>query len=267
MSSPITADWQYRLVERDFLIGNGTNYDIRFGTGVHGTMGAHRHTVTVEHGTADGRAFGNTWNNGSDITIPVQLEAAPSAVTTRQRAHALSTGWRKLQTGELELEAREPGTPATVMSYFGKPGVIDPSAENYLFGLLVHLCTFECSDAYAYGPAVATADKTATFTIDDSDCGDLEADTDRVIFSVTVDSGSEFTLLHDTGHVTVEGVAAADVVVIDLHNMTCTRNGTAADQLVTDDSDWFFLNGGVDNEIEVDGDVTIDVSHRPAYHR
>lgn len=270
MTSPITADWQYRISERDFLIGNGTSYGILLNPGPAGTVGGPPvNTVHLTRQVADGDILGRSVRAGRQITIPVQLLDEHDAAGVRDLARDLVAGWRVERTGELTLEAREPGTPETVMYYPGKPGTVDVDTRSWYFGLLTASLEWECSDAYGYGATATLEDQTGTFTLDAADLGDTEADTRRATLTIHGDGGTPVLVnTTDDGRdlTFTDALAGGDDYVIDLYTQTVTRSGSNANASVSSSSAWFCLRGGVTNSLTLSGAASVDLTWRPAYH-
>jgi len=270
VSSPITADWQYRISERDFLIGNGTDYDILLNPGPAGTVGGPPvNTVRLARQVADGDILGRSVRGSRQITIPVQVLDERDPAGVRDLARDLVTGWRVERTGELTLEAREPGTPETLMYYPGKPGAVDIDTRAWLFGLLTGTLEWDCSDAYGYGTTNTLDDQSGTFTVSAGDMGDAEADTRRATLTIHGNGGTPALVsTTDDGHdiTFIDALAGGESYVIDLYAQTVTRGGSNANASVSASSSWFVLRGGVTNSLTLTGAATVDLAWRPAYH-
>ncbi len=87
------------------------------------------------------------------ITIPVEWYSTTAALLEAELQNARAAwGTFPGDDGELlRLDIREPGTPETVVSYFGRPRPLTMDRTLYKFARTTGLATFEALDPLTYG--------------------------------------------------------------------------------------------------------------------
>jgi hypothetical protein len=256
--APITTDWQARLVERDFLIGRGTNYPGIGGIRGLGILEPRRSDQARGH--RDGDARGPDRYPARNLFAPVEVIGdTPALVWANYRA--LAVAWRRSDV-DLELAVRIPGGAETSLSFFGRPTGL-PGDPHGLKGHLTTAAEFRC-DPLAYGaPVVSATDSSSPLTITAATLG--EADTDRAVLTVVAAGGTPVVTNTTTGGVISFAGAVTGTYVIDLRAQTVTKAGVNRDQDITAGSPWFDLAGGVNNVITFTGATSVQITHRPAY--
>lgn len=256
----IAADWQARIVERDFLIGRGTDYPGLGGIRGLGILEPRR--TDQARGHRDGDARGVDRYPARNLLLPIEVLGDDDAeVWARYRA--LAVAWRRSRV-DLELQLRIPGAAETMLSYFGRPSGL-PGEPRGLKGHLATTAEFR-ADPYAYGAAVASATDTGSpLTIAAADLGDLDANTDRAVVTVVAAGLAPEIVNTTTGGYVQFADAATGTYLIDLHTQTVTKAGQNRDADLTATSPWFDLAGGVDNVITFLGCTSVQITHRPAY--
>lgn len=162
----ITQDYQVELPDENLLLGCNTDYDIRRDDskdieGITGTPPVKLYDI--ESVGLDGSAPGMDAYQVRQITIPVRVFDMDPA-QARSKLQTLLDAWQLVRRGTTPLDIRVPGTPETVMRYWGRPREV---AENRIFrkgGLIEVNLTFDAVDPRAYG---AEVDSDVTL-IDDS---------------------------------------------------------------------------------------------------
>jgi hypothetical protein len=256
----ISTDWQARLVERDFLIGRGTDYPGIGGIRGLGVLEPRR--TDQSRGHRDGDARGPDRYPARTLTIPVEvLGDTDDDIWANYRQ--LAVAWRKSSV-DLELQLRIPGAAEDVLSFFGRPNGC-PGEPRGLKTTVSTVAEWR-GDPYAYGAAVASAvDSSSPLTIPAAALGDPDANTDRVTITVVAAGlAPEIVNTNTGGYIQFDAVATG-TYVIDLHTQTVTKSGQNRDQDISAASPWFDLVGGVDNVLTFLGCTSVQVTHRPAY--
>lgn len=255
----ISADWQARIVERDFVLGAGTNYP---GVGAISGLGLLPPSLNDVTRFGDGDAFGRDRLPVRILSLPVKVLGDTSAdVWTNYRA--LAVAWRRAAT-ELALDLRIPGSAETVMRYFGRPMEL-PADLHGLKGVQETVADFR-AEPYAYGAQVVSAVDTASpLVIAAGDLGDDGADSDRAVLTLVGSGGTPVLTNTTTGGVITFASALSGTAVVDLHAQTMAVDGAPADGAITADSSWFTLAGGQANTLTWTGATSLAVTHRPAY--
>lgn len=253
----ITQDWQARLVERDLLIGRGTNYPGLGGMTGLGILAPR--ASGQQRGLADGDSFGTHRYPARTLALPVQVLGDTDA-DRWQNWRALASAWRRSDT-DLALDVRIPGMAETTMRYYGRPfGLIgDPHG---LKSPVSGTAEFRC-DPFAYGAAVDSAvDSSSPLVV--TNAGD--AATDRATLTVDGNGGTPTITNTTTGGVIAfrDALAGGQSYVIDLREQVVTRSGVNHDGDVTSSSTWFALDPGA-NTLTFTGCASLQVTHRPAY--
>jgi hypothetical protein len=214
----ISTDWQARLVERDFLIGRGTDYPGIGGIRGLGVLEPRR--TDQSRGHRDGDARGPDRYPARTLTIPVEvLGDSDDDIWANYRQ--LAVAWRKSSV-DLELQLRIPGAAEDVLSFFGRPNGC-PGEPRGLKTTVSTVAEWR-GDPYAYGAAVASAvDSSSPLTIPAAALGDPDANTDRVTITVVAAGlAPEIVNTNTGGYIQFDAVATG-TYVIDLHTQTVTK--------------------------------------------
>jgi hypothetical protein len=256
----ISNDWQARLVERDFLIGRDTNYPGIGGIRGLGVLEPRR--SDQQRGQGNGDARGPDRLPARTLLIPVVvLGETDDEVWENYRA--LAVAWRRSQV-DLELAIRLPGGAESSLSYIGRPTGL-PGDPGGLKGRLSTTAEFRC-DPFAYGAAVVSAvDAASPLTITAATLGDPGTITDRATLTVIAAGGTPSITNSTTGGTIAFAAPATGTYVFDLHTQTVTKAGINRDQDLTASSDWFALEGGINNVLTFTGATSVQLTHRPAY--
>lgn len=259
----ITQDWQGNL--RTVTFGKGTNYAL---AGNIGGLGIPRvRSTDMDRGTDHGNASGLNRFDMRVLTIPLAIRHQTSAAAANQALTTLRAAWVPSDS-DIELTLRIPGSPATVMSYFGRPTGIDAEYDTGLFpnGAITVVCTFECKDPLQYGAETTDDNNTGTFTVTNS--GNMPSR--RAEFTITADGTAPPSLTNDTdsddGAVTWRATLNNGTQrVINLRNRTVTDTSGVNKIAELDPSSlWFSLEPG-DNSIIEAACSDVDLTYRSAW--
>jgi len=256
----ITADFQADL--GGVTVGAGTLYAFEAAVPV-GLGLAEVRAQDAWRGDRDGDVATDDVYDARTITLDLAVTAMTAAGAGAAIA-ALKAAWAA-RTVETTLDVRIPGTPETVLRYYGRPRGLAVDLELLLFGLARAQATFRALDPFAYGAAVtgsALTPGTATVT----NAGD--APTDRVTIAL-VGNGGTPTVTNTTdssGSIAwTAPLANAATRTIDLRARTVV-DGSSADKYpeVAPGSRWFRLLPGA-NTIVVAGCTSATFTYRPAW--
>ena len=266
----ITADWQIELPDRSLLIGAGTSYDLRVAGGLGGVLDQPKlRTDDLQRTGANGSSLGRVRADWRSLGWRVGVDGATSAAVTAL-VQTLLVKWRAPEDGaEVAADVRVPGSPETVMRYYGQPrsAVADVGAWGNGRSTVEVDCEFFASDPFGYGAEVADDGNTGTFAIAAAGLGDLGADTDRVLLTFTGSGGTPSLTNNTTGGVITFAAVLANTIVatVDLRTGAVIIDGTPTPNGVTAGSTWFALRGGVENSLTLAGATDVDVDYRPAF--
>lgn len=260
----ITTDYQGELGGVTF--GAGTDYRI---TGPIGGLGVPSVRATdTPRGTDHGSASGLNRFDVRVLTIPLAIRNQTSAAAANQAFTTLRAAWVPADS-DVELTLRMPGSPETVMSYFGRPRGIQAIYETGTFpnGTIRSLiATFQANDPLQYGASTDDNNNTGTFTVANS--GNMASR--RATFTITADGGGAPSLTNDTdsddGAVTWTSVLSNGTVrVINLRDRTVT-DGSGVNKLseIDPSSLWFALEPGNNSIIEANCS-DVDLTYRSAW--
>lgn len=256
----ITQDWQARIVDRDFVIGRGTNYP---GIGAIEGIGILPPTSDPSPRWGDGDTFGRDRLGNRVITLPVRTIGDTDAGRW-SNYRALAVAWRRAMT-ELELQLRIPGSAETIVSYFGRPGSL-PGAPHGLKLTVDTVAEFHALP-YAYGAARTLTAILAASPLTIPTAGDPETNTDRAVITITGNGGTPTITNTTTGGAVAfnRALAGGATYILDLHTQTAVKAGVSSPDHMTPTSDWFTLTGNINNLLAFTGAASISVTWRPAY--
>ncbi len=259
----ITADYQGNI--RTTTFGAGTNYSI-LTDGVQGLGTPSTRGVTLTRGFSHGLAGSYDRLDSRRISIPFKLTAA-TAATAQGYVDDLKAAFAPSDV-DIELQLRTPGTPATVMSYFGRPRQVAVGNELLAVGVIDVLGIFESLDPLAYGATETDLNNTGSFTVTNS--GDVASD--RCTITVTSNGSGAMTLQNGSaeGDPTItwgSTLSNGTVRVINLRNATVTTSGgdDKADELSSASTRFWSLESGA-NSIVAANMSDADFSFRSAWY-
>jgi hypothetical protein len=266
----ITADWQIELPGRSLLMGAGTSYKIRSAAGLSGvldtpTLRTDDLPRTGVNGTTLGRVYADfrvlSWRLGVDDA---------QASTVGANVKALLEAWRApSDASEVALDVRVPGTPETVLRYYGQPRSVQATTSAWGHGLaLVEVdCEFFASDPFAYGAEVTVTSGAGATTLSSASLGDLGADTVRATITLSGTGGTPIVSSSTSGGVIVfsSGLGATQVAEINLRTGEVTVNSTSTPAILATSTSWITLLGGQANTLHMSGAGSVTYRYRPAY--
>lgn len=263
----ITADWQVELPDRSLLIGSGTSYRLRVTGGFGGLFDIPAAEVTdLARSGSDGTSPSRLRSTSRMLSFRVLIDGTAAATSTS--LHTLVTKWRPVTDAtETPLDVRVPGSPETVMRFFGQPRDLTTDTRRFNTGTVESSAEFLALDPFAYGAEVADDGNTGTFTIAAANLGDLGADTDRVTLTINGNDGTPTLTNTTTGGTLVfdTALATGSAYVVNLHTRAVTLSGVASPGVVSATSTWFRLKGGVENSLTLTGAADVDIDYRPAF--
>lgn len=264
----ITEDWQIELPDRSLMLGAGTVYDIsRDLGGLKGFIGsAPVRRKDLERNLGHGSVPGHDTYAEQPLTIPVGINGVGFTDAARQadamaKARALRTGWRIATTGELRLDARLPGMPETVMSWFGRPRDVGETEWTWTFGRLQLTAEFDALDPVVYGAEQTLLTQSGTFNV----TGTGDADTDRLVLTFHGSGGTPVLVNNTNGGTITFTAAQAGTTVVDVRAQTCTVSGIDHIADISTASTWLGLTGGVTNSLTLTGATSVDLTWRAGY--
>lgn len=262
----LTADWTCSI--RGLTFGAGTVWQ---GLGGIGGLGIPAASSPLRiQGARDGTLAGLDRLGSRLITIPFTITGS-SPTSTMHNYRTLATAWRRSTSGDVALDVRWPGAPASnsTMRFYGRPLGVTAPLTDLKAGVIVCQATFEATDPYPYGAAVTLTNQSGSFTVPFSDLGDVEADTYRATIVITGD-GSGAPLLTNT---TDNGralsftptLALGDTYTVSLLDMSVLHGVVSAEADLAPNSGFRFW-GGVDNALVLANAGHCDLTIEPAYH-
>lgn len=257
----ITAAWQGNL--RTLTFGSGTAYRV-LDQGLRGLGSGSIDGYRQNRSTIDGLVGGNDRLRTRQIAIPFAIRQA-SAATASAKMTDILNAWRPASS-DLELQMRIPGTPATIMSYWGRPDGVDAKVDLIELGYVEMLAQFECLDPLRYGAEETDNNNSGTFTVTNSG----NAPSDRVTITITADGVGAPSLVNTTDSSKTitwnTTLAASTVRVIDLRDRTVETAGGANKYSEIDPSSAFFqlLSGG--NSWTATNISDVDITFRSAWY-
>lgn len=262
-----TGDWQIEVPSRGILFGVGA-LQIPSAPAPQGFVGSgavrSNDVPKLYAGTAGVR---DTFN-ARLITFAVRAVALGDAVLVRQLMDRATHAWYPDPLGtDVRLDARFPGAPEKLVSYYGRPRhVIEASEWTYQLGVLVQQFEFAALDPYGYGATRTVTGATTTATLPLIDMGNVGAISRRATITVHGNGGTPvITSTTDSSrHITFAAPLAVDAV-IDMHEQTVTIGGVSTPGAIAGTSPWLRLIGGVANSLTIAGCASVDITWRPAY--
>jgi len=258
----ITADYQGNI--RSTTFGASTNYPI-YTSGIAGLGIPAVRNVAAPRGFGHGSASGLERLQPRTIRIPFKLTAS-TAAAVQGYVDALKAAFGPSDS-ELELTLRIPGTPDTVMSYFGRPRPLTVKQSLLAVGVSDVLASFDALDPLAYGAAETDDNNSGSFTVTNS--GD--AVSDRCTITIT-STAAKPTIKNGTaaGDPTITWgttLSNGTVRVIDLRAGTVATAGGVdkTDELLNASSRFWSLESG-GNSIVTTNISDADFSFRSAWY-
>jgi hypothetical protein len=254
---PITKDYQGEI--RTLTFGAGTVYEIDqpgidMGTPETRDRG-------LERGDRHGRVAAADLLGSRTIAVPIVVHADTHAtVGTRQ---AVVRAAFRPAAGDITLDLRVPGTPATVVRAYGRPRLPVEDQSIAPHGAARLLCRFEALDPLLYGASVVTGPSSGTVNV--SNAGVLA--TDRVTIVVTGNGGTPRVRnpADRDGEIRWRSPLGNGVTrTIDLRARTVVGGSQDRFAELSPLSDWFALEPGT-NGLVLTGAASITVTHRPAW--
>lgn len=264
----LDQDWQLEIPDRSIRVGAGTVYDIpRDGGGLKGFVGlppARR--KDLERHLAHGSVPGHDTYADRPLTIPIGITGTGITDAERQvdamvKARALLVAWRLATTGELRLDARLPGMPETVLSYFGRPRDVGEVDWTWTFGRLHLTAEFDALDPVAYGATQELDTQSGTFNV----TGTGEIDSDRLVLTFHGSGGTPRLVNNTTGGDIRFRTTLAGTAIVDVRAQTCTVGGINHIGDIATSTKWLGLAGGVTNSLTLTGATSVDLTWRAGY--
>ena len=259
----ITVDWQGNL--RNITFGASTNYPI-YTDGIGGLGMPRVRTSIVDRGYSHGQIGGRERANARRITVPFTLTAA-TAATAQGYVDDLKAAFAPSDS-DIELQLRLPGTPETVMYYFGRPRRSPVVNALLKVGVVEFLGTFDALDPLAYGAEATDLNNTGSFTV----TNDGTVASDRCTITVTSNGSGAMTLQNTDapGDPTItwsSTLSNGTVRVIDLrrHSISTTTGDDKTDELSNTSTRFWSLESG-DNALVAANMSDADLTFRPAWY-
>lgn len=263
----ITADYQGLLPDADFLFGTGTDIQIaRAGEasilGAIGIPDIRSPDVVPTH--ADGVHGGFDTYAPRILSIPLKVAGIDSE-SARERLEPFLAAWQTPRNSVVPLDLRLPGTPETVMRYFGRPRAIDETRILWHLDCMWVAAHFVCLDPYAYGDEIEEEAEDTSPLIIVNPGNVLTPQRSRIVLTCTGSGVGSFTItnLDDPDGGTMTFVEGGDYE-IDLYGWNVTEDAANRDSQLRADSGWPVLVPGT-NRFAFTGFDDLAATWRPAY--
>lgn len=253
-------DFQARLVPANLVVGEGTDYGIRFIEGPESKPSVRQNDLarTFAHGDVAGRDFYESRLIQIGFVI---VKTSPADAV--QASDVLVRAWSS-PTAALEqrLDWKAPGRDER--SYFGRYRDFETQTDTLHSSVIESEGRFLALDPYAYGPETALSNQTGTFVVNNA--GDQA--TPRLQITITGNGGKPklVNTTHDNRFVEFGSVIAnGATVTLDFAKRTVIGgSGENRFDRFAISSQWFALQPG-NNSLVLSGAASVNISWRPAY--